>query len=281
MFKQLFGFKPDGSDGHAGPNAEESAHERAPGGPVSGNSGIGNSFSSLKAARDADRLAEEESTGSSRRGSSRSQPPAKPAVIKDTPAPAFIDRRTAAELQTFEEIYRNAPVKPPKVAYASLGILRVVDMVHSPHLSGMSADAKRNAVLMALEAVGVKAEDLLQDAIVRQRALNDYEEAQQVKLRDFESSKDQENAMIRAELDRLSAAHLTRIQENLDLVNRQQENLRTWTKRKEQESEQIAEAASFCTAQSAAANGSLSATVTRFGNDAVVGKGDTAAAGKR
>jgi hypothetical protein len=285
MFKQLFGFKPDGSDGREGP-AEESVHERASTGPSSGSAGIGslgigNSFSSLKAARDADRLAEEESSGSSRRGSSRSHPPSKAAVIKDTPAPAFTDRRTAAELQTFEEIYRNAPVKPPKVAYASLGILRVVDMVHSPHLSGMSADAKRNAVLMALEAVGVKAEDLLQDAIVRQRALNDYEEAQQTKLKDFETSKDQENATIRAELDRLSAAHLTRIQENLELVTRQQDNLRTWTKRKEQESEQIAEAASFCTAQNASANGSLSATVTRFGNDAVVGKGDTAAAGKR
>jgi hypothetical protein len=278
MFKQLFGFKPDGSDGREGANGGESVHERAPGGPLSGHSGIGNSFSSLKAARDADRLGEDEPSGSSRRGSSRNQP-SKAAV--ETPAPIFTDRRTAAELQTFEEIYRNAPVKPPKVAYASLGILRVVDMVHSPHLSGMSADAKRNAVLMALEAVGVKAEDLLQDAIVRQRALNDYEEAQQVKLRDFETSKDQENSMIRAELDRLSAAHLTRIQENLDLVNRQQENLRTWTKRKEQESEQIAEAASFCAAQSAAANGSLTATVTRFGNDAVVGKGDTAAAGKR
>jgi len=279
MFKQLFRFKPDGSDSNA-----PAAHEPASNGPSAANTLLGNSFSSLKAARDADRLAadrlneEGDSSDRNRRPSPRIPPSLKPPGVNNAPTHAAL--RTAAELQTFEEIYRNAPVKPPKVAYASLGILRVVDMVHSPHLAGMSTDVKRNAVLMALEAVGVKAEDLLQDAIVRQRALNDYEEAQQTKLREFEVSKDQENAVIRAELDRLSAAHLGRIQENLELVNRQQENLRTWTKRKEQESEQIAEAASFCT-QSAASNGSLTATVTRFGNDAVVGKGDAAAAGKR
>jgi hypothetical protein len=117
---------------------------------------------------------------------------------------------------------------------------------------------------------------------VRQRALNDYEESQETKLKDFETSKEQENTLIRTELDRLSAAHLARIQENLDLVARHQDNLRMWTKRKEQESEQIAEAASFCTLQSGAGGGSLTATVTRFGADAVVGKtSDAAAAGKR
>jgi hypothetical protein len=276
MFKQLFRFKPDGSDTDA-----PAAHDAASNGPASGNSGLGDSFSSLKAAREADRLAEESESGERNRRPSLRIPPAMKVSGSNNASSTQAGLRTAAELQTFEEIYRNAPVKPPKVAYASLGILRVVEMVHSPHLAGMSIDAKRNAVLMTLEAVGVKAEDLLQDAIVRQRALNDYEETQQTKLREFEVSKDQENAVIRAELDRLSAAHLGRIQENLDLVNRHQENLRTWTKRKELESEQIAEAASFCISQSSSTNGSLTATVTRFGSEAVVGKGDAAAAGKR
>jgi hypothetical protein len=223
----------------------------------------------LKAAEEAERMAAE---GGERGERGRKGPGDKPAA----------EIRANGELQSFEEIYRNAPVKPPKVAYASLGILRVVDMVHSPHLAGMSSDAKRNSVLMALEAVGVKVEDLLQDAMVRQRALNDYEESQESKLKDFESTKAQENALIRSELDRLSAAHLARVQENLDQVTRHQENLRMWTKRKEQESEQIAEAASFCTTQNGSAAGSLTATVSRFGADAVVGKtSDGAAAGKR
>lgn len=267
MFKQLFRFKGDGA------SADATAGNGSAGmGSGKSSAGNGSSFSSLKAAVEAERAGDqEEHTERARRG-----------AVGNSTANLTLERRTNGELQSFEEIYRNAPVKPPKVAYASLGILRVVDMVHSPHLAGMSPEAKRNSVLMALEAVGVKVEDLLQDAMVRQRALNDYEEAQESKLKDFEASKGQENTLIRAELDRLSAAHLARIQENLDLVARHHDNLRMWTKRKEQESEQIAEAASFCTLQSAAGGGSLTATVTRFGADAVVGKAsDTAAAGKR
>jgi hypothetical protein len=203
------------------------------------------------------------------------KPPAKANPTGENPAPA------RSLLESFEEIYRNAPVKPPKVAYPSLGILRVIDMVHSPHLDGMSADAKRSAVLMALETVGVKAEDLLQDAMLRQRALNDYEESQQTKLRELETVKMKENSLIRAELDRLSAAHLDRIQLNLDELARLQDNLRMWTERKEQESQQIAEAATYCAPQTSTGAGSLTATVTRFGADAVVGKSVEAGAGKR
>jgi hypothetical protein len=145
----------------------------------------------------------------------------------------------------------------------------------------MSTEGKRGAVLMALEIVGVKAEDLLQDAIVRQRALNVYEESQQTKLRDLETAKLKENSLIRAELDRLSAAHLARIQANLDELSRMQDSLRTWTERKEEESHQIAEAATYCASQSSTGGSSLTATVTRFGADAVVGKSLDAAAGKR
>jgi len=279
MFKQLFGFKEDSaaadsSSGMAaagmGPSGTGLSGAGAAGKSSSGN---GSSFSSMKAAVEAERMAELRGNGEEEHKDRGRRTP-----VGNAPG----ERRTNGELQSFEEIYRNAPVKPPKVAYASLGILRVVDMVHSPHLAGMSAEAKRNSVLMALEAVGVKVEDLLQDAMVRQRALNDYEESQETKLKDFETSKQQENALIRSELDRLSAAHLARIQENLDLVAKHQDSLRVWTKRKEQESEQIAEAASFCTTQGAAGGPSLTATVTRFGADAVVGKtSDTAVAGKR
>jgi hypothetical protein len=267
MFKQLFQFKADGAAGEGASGGGGFGDRSASTGPGGrGSAGNGSSFSSLKAAEEAERMAAE-GTERVRKGAGDKPP---------------VERRTNGELQSFEEIYRNAPVKPPKVAYSSLGILRVVDMVHSPHLAGMSAEAKRNSVLMALEAVGVKVEDLLQDAMVRQRALNDYEESQETKLKDFESAKAQENTLIRTELDRLSAAHLARIQENLDLVAKHHDNLRVWTKRKEQESEQIAEAASFCTLQSAAGGGSLTATVTRFGADAVVGKAsDAATAGKR
>jgi hypothetical protein len=165
----------------------------------------------------------------------------------------------------FEEIYRSAPVKTSKAAF---GILKVAEMVNSSHLSALSQDAKRCSLLMALDAMGVQVEDLLQDAMVRQRSLNDYEEAQQKRLKEFEAAKVKENSMIQAELDRLSAVHMSRIQANLDEVARQEDNFRLWKKRKQQESESIAEAAAFCAPQGAPVNG-LAATLARCSTESV------------
>ncbi len=166
----------------------------------------------------------------------------------------------------FEEIYRNASFKQPKVAY---DILKVAEMVHSTHVSGLSVEAKRCAVLMALDVAGVETEDLLQDAMARQRALNDYEEALQNSLREFEAVKNRENAEIQAELDRLTARYMARIQGNVDEVARQQDAHRAWQKEKQQESQCIAEAASFCTPQSGANNAnSLSSVLVRCGVEA-------------
>jgi hypothetical protein len=166
----------------------------------------------------------------------------------------------------FEEIYRNASFKQPKVAY---DILKVGEMVNSAHISGLSLDTKRCAVLMALEVAGVETEDLLQDAMARQRALNDYEEALQNSLREFEAAKNRENTEIQAELDRATARYMARIQANVDEVARQQDAYRAWQKEKQQESQCIAEAASYCTPQSGANNAnSLSAVLVRCGVEA-------------
>jgi len=103
------------------------------------------------------------------------------------------DAADLAKYLSFEQVYGNAAVKPPRIPY---GILKVADMVDSPHLSGMSPEAKRCALLMALDAAGVEIEDLLQDAVVRQRALNDYEERQRNRVKDFDGVKTEENNKI-------------------------------------------------------------------------------------
>ena len=170
----------------------------------------------------------------------------------------------------FEEIYRNASFKQPKVAY---DILKVAEMVNSPHVAGLSNEAKRCAVLMALDVAGVETEDLLQDAMARQRALNDYEDALQNSLREFEATKNRENAEIQAELDRVTARYMARIQGNVDEVARQQDAFRAWQKEKQSESQCIAEAASFCTPQSSGSSGNnLSTVLVRCGVEAAAGK---------
>ena len=163
---------------------------------------------------------------------------------------------------SFDEIYRTAPANPPHVGYS---ILKVAGMLKSPHLAGMNPDAKRAALMMALEAAGAELKDILQDAMLRQRALNDYEDTQQKRLREFEASSGEENRAIQAELDKITAQYMARIQVNVDAVAGQQDLFRAWQKSKQQESTSITEALGYCSPQENSMD-TLSAVLERSSN---------------
>jgi hypothetical protein len=168
-------------------------------------------------------------------------------------------RQAPALADDFEQVYMNAGVK----AAQTYSILKVAEMVISSHLSGMSLEARRCALLMALEAAGAESESLLQDAVVRQRALNDYEQARQQELQAFETSKMEENRGIQEELDRVTSLHMGRMQTNLDEVARAQDNFRAWQRRKQLEGQRISDAAAYCVPQGCMATGGLSAVLER------------------
>ena len=87
-------------------------------------------------------------------------------------------------LESFEEVYLNAGIKTAGKNYT---ILKIAEMVNSRHLSDMTPEAKRNSLMMALEAAGAEIGDLLQDAVTRNRALDEYEEERQEEVRKFEA----------------------------------------------------------------------------------------------
>jgi len=126
------------------------------------------------------------------------------------------------------------------------GIAKAMDMLNSPHLAGMSSEAKRCALLMALEAAGTGVESLIQDAVYQQRLLDQQEEAREAKLRRIEAARLEQNRAVQAELDRLTARHMQRLQANLDVIARQQDEFRAWQKGKEQEAQRMTDAAAFC-----------------------------------
>jgi hypothetical protein len=163
------------------------------------------------------------------------------------------------KLPPFEQIYQTAAVKPPQLRY---GILKVMEMANSSHLSGMTPEAKRCALLMALDAAGAEVDDLLQDALVRQRALHDHEEKQHEMLNAFEAAKLEENRSIQEELDRLTSQYMARIQGNVDDVASQQDAFRDWKKRKQLECDRMTEIAAFLVPPGTN-NGTLTAVLER------------------
>jgi hypothetical protein len=147
------------------------------------------------------------------------------------------------ELLPFEEIYLTAGIQTPRMGYS---ISKVVDMLSSEHIRDLPAETKRASLLMALDAAGVQVNEVLQDATLRQHALNSYETAQKKRMEQYELRKAQDNREIQAEMDRVTAQFLARINSNLDEVAREKDALRHWQMQKQEEAHKMADAVALC-----------------------------------
>lgn len=154
--------------------------------------------------------------------------------------------RVPPAVETFDEVYALGGIKPATQGYS---ILKVAEMLSSKHLAEMNADLKRNALMMALEAAAAEIGSLLQDAVARNRALDEYEEQRQEHVKRFEAVKAEENNKLHGELERITSQYMTKIQANADQVAQEQDSFRAWQRRKQQESQRITDAATFCVPQ--------------------------------
>jgi hypothetical protein len=147
------------------------------------------------------------------------------------------------DLQSMEDIYRAAGIMNPRMGYS---IRKVVEMLNSEHVRGLSNDAKRAAVLMALDAAGITMDEVLRDARVRQSALDAYEADQGKHFEEYWARKVEGNALIQAEMERITAQSLDRIKRNQDEVAMEKAAFAEWQKTKQQEAERISEAVAIC-----------------------------------
>ena len=159
---------------------------------------------------------------------------------------------SGGDLMAFEEIYRSAGIKSPRLGY-SIG--KVIEMLHSEHIRNLTTETKRASLLMALEAAGVQVDEVLQDATLRQRAINSYEAIQRKHLEEYEARKAQDNCAIQAEMERVAAEYAARISSNLDEVAREKDNFRKWQVRKQHEAQNIADAVALCVSPGGAKSG--------------------------
>jgi hypothetical protein len=165
--------------------------------------------------------------------------------------PAQESNRTA--LSSVDEIYVKSNFKPTTTT-ADWHILKVADMLNSEHLRGLSAAAKHSALLMALEAAGVAVDDVLQDAVQRQRVLNEYEQAQQARLQQLEAVKLRESERLTAEMEAIRSQYQARIAIVVEDLERERAAIREWQAKKEQEQRRIADAASCVSYASSESN---------------------------
>jgi hypothetical protein len=174
------------------------------------------------------------------------QPPteqqfAKPLAAAATKAATPATAVPAAPL-SFQEIYGAAEIAAPPHGYT---ILKVADMLQNEHIRQLPAEVKRSSILVALDAAGVKVQEIIQDAIRRDKALDTFESMQLKQLGDLESSKLEENRKIQADVDKYVNEQKLKMQANNDAVYKRKESLSAWRMQKQIEEQKIFETVSY------------------------------------
>jgi hypothetical protein len=155
-----------------------------------------------------------------------SAPPAVPPLVDATPS---------ADLSI---VYESAKIAPPPHGYT---VLKVAEMLQSEHIRGLPPDVRRKSVLVALDAAGVKIDDIVQDAVRRDRALDTYERVLQQHVDQLSATSAAENQQLEEQIARRVAELRAQIDDNIRRVAAEQAELHAWRARKQQEEALIAE----------------------------------------
>lgn len=145
--------------------------------------------------------------------------------------------KSAAPL-SLAEIYTAADIPAPASGYT---ILKVAEMLQSPHIKDLPAEVKKSSILVALDAAGVKVQQLVEDAVRRDKALDTFERLQQKQVEEFEAAKLDENRKHQAEMDKLVAELKGKIEANQKAVTQRREAFQAWRIQKQLEEQRIAD----------------------------------------
>jgi hypothetical protein len=152
---------------------------------------------------------------------------------------AAADMHPVANPQSFDEIYQAAEIAVPPHGFT---IFKISDMLKSEHIRALPVEIKRSSVLLALDAAGVKLQEVIEDAVRRDKALDTFEIVQQRSLDQLQARKAADNSKLQQDADRILKELQAKIQANNDEVARERERMQTWRLQKQQEERRIAEA---------------------------------------
>jgi hypothetical protein len=131
-----------------------------------------------------------------------------PAADRDLPPETFSQAEpravtrseVPADVGDFDAVYQEAGIR---LAAHGYGIEKVAEMLGSKRLATLSREVKATAVLAALEAAGVPMRDVIQDAVLRDKALDAFEIAKEREVEELHVRTAARIKAIRDEIDAL------------------------------------------------------------------------------
>ena len=116
----------------------------------------------------------------------------------DTPVDEARLRGVCGGDVTFDKIFEAAKIAAPAHGFT---VGKVSEMLNHPKLAGLAKEAKAAAILVALEAQGVKIEAVLAEAINKDRALDVFDKVQRQHAAQFAQQKEGENQKLTAQIE--------------------------------------------------------------------------------
>lgn len=122
-----------------------------------------------------------------------------PAEAFETAQPRKITRsEVPADVVDFGAVYAEAGIELPLHGY---GIDKVAEMLEGKRLQTLTREVRATAVMAAIEAAGVPLRDVIQDAVVRDKALDAFEAAKSREVQELQARTETRAEAIQAEMD--------------------------------------------------------------------------------
>jgi hypothetical protein len=142
-----------------------------------------------------------------------------PADFFDSSAMPMIRSALPVEVEDFAGVYDEARVPAPAAGY---GVDKLAEILESTRLAALPREVKIAAVLASLDAAGATLADVIRDAVLRDRALDDFLAAKEREVKALEARNDSRIESLRDEVESFAGEReieIARLREAADRVS--------------------------------------------------------------
>lgn len=154
--------------------------------------------------------------------------------------------RVGEEMPSFEAIFQAFGIKEPSHGFT---VYRAEELLKSVHLKNATPEIKRSALMVALEALRIPPEEVVQDAVRRDKALTQFEKIEERRLRELEQKKSEENKRLQEEMERIFNEIREKMEENNNIIKEARERFHSWQEDKEKEEQRLSSVLQFFVSQ--------------------------------
>ncbi len=160
-------------------------------------------------------------------------------IAREVPRPRIDPEALASgekPSMSFDQVYRAAGVPSPPHGF---DIFKVEQLLASERLKTLSPEAKSAAVLVALDAQGVKIEDVIKDAVTRDKALDAFEQFQLKKLIELQGRVESEAKRLQGEIEQFIRQRHQAIEANQKKLKSYEQEISAWRRQKGLEEQRL------------------------------------------